>query len=229
MMKYFSTILTWIGVAGLGIVFSTASMIQADPTDDFSFSLAHPPETDVYKLMPEARVAEILRDRLALFPKSQVPKLARHLIGLCQRYRFDPVFILSLIEVESSFRIKAVSPVGALGLMQIMPATAASVVREWGIASFNERALFDPFTNISIGIAYLAWLRDRYRDHSNYYLVAAYNAGPGKIDGILFRRDFKPVITKKYFENIRRHVPNMRFYQREQRALRGGSRNFAGV
>ncbi|HCM40043.1 MAG: hypothetical protein A2Z97_09010 [Bdellovibrionales bacterium GWB1_52_6] len=211
-MKYFSLVFKWASLAIAAIFCSTASMIQADPTDDFSFTLAHPPETEVYNIMPEREVAAILRDRLDLFPQSQVSKLARHLVYLCRQYRFDPVFVLSLIEVESRFRIKAVSPVGALGLMQIMPATAAIVAREWGM-KLSDRALLDPFLNISIGMAYLAWLRDRYRHVSPYYLVAAYNAGPGKIDSILYRRDFKPVLTKKYFEDIRKRVPHMRFYQ----------------
>jgi len=211
-MKYLSLVLKWGSLAVAAIFCSTASLIQADPTDDFSFTLAHQPETEVYNTMPEREIAAVLRDRLDLFPKSQVPKLARHLADLCRQYRFDPVFVLSLIEVESRFRIKAVSPVGALGLMQIMPATAAFVMRDWD-TKLSERALFDPFINISIGVSYLAWLRDRYRDVSPYYLVAAYNAGPAKIDSVLYRRDFKPVLTKKYFHDIRSRVPSMRFYQ----------------
>ena len=214
MMKYFGLVFGWLTFAGLAVFCSAASLIQADPTDDFSFTLAHPPETEVYHLMSEQRVAEILRDRLDLFPNSQVPKLAKHLMSLCRQYRFDPVFILSLIEVESRFRIKAVSPVGAIGLMQIMPATAQTVARDWGF-KLTDRSLTDPFLNLSIGIAYLAQLRDRYQHVSPYYLVAAYNAGPAKIDGLLYRRNIKPVMTKKYFDDIRQRVPHMRFYERQ--------------
>ncbi|OFZ21651.1 MAG: hypothetical protein A2X94_07830 [Bdellovibrionales bacterium GWB1_55_8] len=200
-------------MAAIAVCLNSASLIQADPTDDFSFTLAHPPETEVYRLLPEHRVVDVLWDRLDLFPKSQMQSLARHILDLCRKYRFDPVFILSLIEVESAFRVKAVSPMGALGLMQVMPATADWITRGWKVKPTSARAIMDPFMNISIGIAYLAFLRDRYSGLSPYYLVAAYNAGHGKIDEILLRKDFRPVQTKKYFEDIRRRVPMMRFYR----------------
>src|SRR3954470_5774611 len=50
------------------------SFIQADPTDDFSFTLAHGTGVDAYWLMSERRVADIFADHLDLFPKSQTPK-----------------------------------------------------------------------------------------------------------------------------------------------------------
>src|SRR5688572_27777489 len=107
-MKYFCLIPIWTAAIGAAFFSASARFIQADPTDDFSFSLAYAPETELYSLMSEKRVADILTDRLDLFPQSQVPKLAHHLVSLCKQYRFDPAFILSLIEVESGFKIKAV-------------------------------------------------------------------------------------------------------------------------
>lgn len=207
----------------------TAGHLRADPTDDFSFTLAHMPEFDVYRLMPEKRVTEILEDRLDLFPKSEAPKLARHLLDMCKQYRFDPAFVLALIQVESDFHIKAISPYGAVGLMQVMPATAVVTAHEMGIdlgvrrfwpalrseVAVAGRILKDPYANIRFGVAYLSWLRDHYHGLSPYYLVAAYNIGPARMDELLSRKNFKPVTTKRYFDAIRRGVPGLRFYRRE--------------
>ncbi|MCM2278199.1 MAG: transglycosylase SLT domain-containing protein [Oligoflexia bacterium] len=206
-----------IGCFGISLV---AGMLGADPSDDFSFSL-HSLETASYRTMSEHRAAQILGDRLDLFPQSKVPELARHIVSLCQEFQFDPAFIFSLIEVESGFRIRVHSPAGAVGLMQLMPATAAVISRErrpeytrrLATPGVGEMMLTDPFLNTELGIAYLAWLRDRYRDLSPYYLVAAYNIGPAKLDQLLSRKDFKPVNTKRYYEAIRKGLPGFRFYR----------------
>ncbi len=228
-MKRFSTIssllipfTTAVAVAvvmTLGL--SGATGLQADPTDDLSFSLG--PSHGLIGLfgettMPESRVVEIFQDRLDLFPRSQAPKLAAHLMRLCSYYRFDPAFVLSLVQVESRFRIKVQSPVGAVGLMQIMPATGLTLAPHAGMSIERMRsALQDPFFNLQIGIHYLAWLRDHYKGLSPYYLVAAYNVGPARMDELLVRKDFKPTGTKKYFEAIRKGVPEFRFYRRKAR------------
>lgn len=83
----------------------------------------------------------------------------------------DPALVAAVVEIESSFDASAVSPVGAMGLMQIMPATAA----EWGLLE-----PFDAAANVDTGTAYLAWLIDRYG--SVELGLAAYNAGPGRVD-----------------------------------------------
>jgi hypothetical protein len=216
MMKYFGLISTWVVAIALSLTLRGAGKLQADPTDDFSFTLSHAQETEVYRLMPESRVTQIFKDRLDLFPQSQIPRLSRHLIALCKRYRFDPAFVLSLVQVESGFHIRIKSPMGAVGLMQLMPGTGQKMVEDLGLHYPNVgRALLDPFVNLTLGVAYLAWLRDHYRGLPPYYLVAAYNVGPARMDELLSRKSFKPVNTKKYFEAIRRQVPGFRFYRHE--------------
>ncbi len=86
----------------------------------------------------------------------------------------DPALIFSLIRQESSFNPKATSPVGARGLMQVMPNTARRVERKRTID------LYDPVTNIRIGAKYLHILRTQHNgDYSR--LIASYNAGPNHI------------------------------------------------
>lgn len=194
-----------------------SARLNADPTDDLSLSLAHAPELDVYSVMSERKVAEVLRDRLDLFPRALTPKLAHHLVNLSRHYRFDPAFILSLIQVESRFHAKVVSGAGAVGLMQVMPATAKHIIEEWDLPVPHHvnmaRALTDPFFNLTVGIAYLANLRNHYRGRSPYYLLAAYNIGPARMDALIARGSFHPKQTLKYYEAIRRGIPDFRYYR----------------
>ncbi len=83
----------------------------------------------------------------------------------------DPVLVKSVIWVESCFDQHAVSRVGAHGLMQLMPATAA----ELGV-----KDRFDPAQNIRGGVTYLARMLERFDDDLDLAL-AAYNAGPGAV------------------------------------------------
>jgi hypothetical protein len=87
-------------------------------------------------------------------------------------HKIDPDFINSVIRAESGFNIRAVSPKGARGLMQLMPQTA----NDLGVKNS-----FDPKSNVDGGTRYLRFLLEKY----NYDVVkalAAYNAGPERVD-----------------------------------------------
>jgi soluble lytic murein transglycosylase-like protein len=220
-MKWISGIIILSAILFVGFSSLPSTRLNADPTDDLSLTLANAPELNAYALMSEHKVAEVLADQLDLFPKSLTPRLARHLVSLCRHYGFDPAFILSLIRVESRFHVKVVSGAGAVGLMQIMPATARVMLEDWDLPLAKpvdfKRALMDPFFNITVGIAYLANLREHYQGRSPYYLLAAYNVGPARMDELLSRKSFHPDKTLKYYESIRRGVPDFRYYVRTAR------------
>lgn len=88
----------------------------------------------------------------------------------------DPLLLLSLSRQESLFDANARSPVGARGVMQLMPTTAARVAGP----GVDDAALSDPATNISIGSRYLKQLVDE-NDGRLVPAIAAYNAGPGAL------------------------------------------------
>lgn len=107
---------------------------------------------------------------------NRLPANKRWLIDLVKTmspwYKIDPRLALSIISVESNFEPSALSPKNAMGLMQIIPATAER---------FNVKDAFDVSQNIKAGLSYLRWLLTRY--NGNIALTAAgYNAGEGAVD-----------------------------------------------
>jgi hypothetical protein len=102
-------------------------------------------------------------------PKSDLTQVVNEASG---RYRLDPDLVNSVIKAESAFKVRAVSPKGAQGLMQLMPGTASQL----GVPN-----AFDPQANVDGGTKYLRELLERY----NFDLVkalAAYNAGPQRVE-----------------------------------------------
>lgn len=96
----------------------------------------------------------------------------------------DPALIFAVIRTESNFDPDAESHAGARGLMQIMPNTFSWLQSKRGeTGSFTEDDLFVPDINVRYGSYYLSWLYQRYGVLET--ALAAYNAGPGKVDGWL--------------------------------------------
>ncbi len=89
----------------------------------------------------------------------------------------DPLLVLAVIKTESSFRKTVVSHKGAIGLMQILPNTAQYVSQMHDhIELTHSEELFEPDTNILIGINYLSYLVDKFENQK--YAIIAYNMGP---------------------------------------------------
>lgn len=112
--------------------------------------------------------------RFPMAYKTQVQKNA-------QEQKLNPAIIFGLIRRESAFNKNAHSPVGARGLMQIMPKTGQQIARELKEKWSNKNKLFEPVTNVKYGAYYYKKLLDRFGGH--YALAAAaYNAGPHRVN-----------------------------------------------
>lgn len=146
---------------------------------------------------------------------------ADEILTRCQGTDTHPILVLALIHVESGYDSRAVSPVGARGLMQLMPATAADVAQRRAFAYAGPDDLFDGVKNVRLGIIYLQELYTQFRKH---WLAAftAYNRGPGNTSKILANHGGKipePIlnfyanlIVKKYAALIKRYpVPPAKF------------------
>lgn len=91
--------------------------------------------------------------------------------GAAATYNIPSAWLAAVMEVESSYKVRAVSPAGALGLMQLMPKTAER---------YNLQRPFDPVANVYAGAKHLRDLLDEF--DGNYTLAtAAYNAGSGAV------------------------------------------------
>jgi soluble lytic murein transglycosylase-like protein len=114
----------------------------------------------------------------------------------------QPEFVRSVASVESAFKVNALSPKGAIGLMQLMPGTAADL----GVDAK------DPKQNAEAGTRYLRQLLEKYKDHPDglRLALAAYNAGPGAVDK--YKRNVPPYReTQAYVEKVvRRYLEQLK-------------------
>jgi len=122
--------------------------------------------------------ARIARYATALTPREQ-SDLAAVIVRESARHGVPVDLVIAVMHVESRFHAFARSDKGALGLMQVMPATGAEIAAGAGVDWHGPRTLFDPEQNVRLGVAYLAWLERRFDDLPA--VLAAYNAGPGAV------------------------------------------------
>jgi len=124
-------------------------------------------------------------DRIAAEYRTQgfpvTTQLAAQIGKAAAEFEIDPAVAFGLVRAESSFRNQATSPVGAVGLTQLMPRTAT-----WMEPGVTRAQLRDPETNLRIGFKYLRYLLDKYEGDEKLALLA-YNRGPGTVDRALKR------------------------------------------
>jgi hypothetical protein len=119
-----------------------------------------------------------------------------------QRFNIAEDWIMAVMRMESGGRTEIAgkpitSQAGAVGIMQVMPATYEDMRAQYGLG----KNPYDPHDNVLAGAAYLSWLRDRYGYPK---MFAAYNAGPGTLDAQMAGRAKLPAETVAYVKGITR-------------------------
>jgi hypothetical protein len=123
--------------------------------------------------------------------RSKSDRIERFVAEAALRFGIPASWIKAIIQAESRGGVRAMSPKGAMGLMQIMPQTWADLRSRYGLGANP----FDPHDNILAGAAYLRELHDRYGAAG---FLAAYNAGPGRYEDHLASGRPLPLETQAY-------------------------------
>ncbi|MDH0316993.1 transglycosylase SLT domain-containing protein [Aeromonas caviae] len=137
--------------------------------------------------------------------------LKRTFSQMAQERTMNTSLLYAISRQESALYPLAQSPVGARGLMQLMPATARETAGKLGVPYRNEQQLFDPAMNIRLGSAYLKRLLDVY-DGNRILAAAAYNAGPGRVKRWREQSDNKPMdvwVESIPYRETRNYVQNV--------------------
>jgi soluble lytic murein transglycosylase-like protein len=131
---------------------------------DLSAALANEPRR--HSLLPEGHDPDALRRFLNDLP------FGNAMAAAAERHDVDGLLLAAVVQTESRFRPAAVSPRGAVGLMQVLPATGEM---------YGARDLSDPYVNLDVGSRYLRQLLRDY-DGNLEMALAAYNAGPATVE-----------------------------------------------
>lgn len=167
----------WVAIAAL-----VAGLLPLSPAQADVFMHTGPDGTPVFSdRRTDPAMQRVLRTDGAADPPPAVavpnasaqsrPQLDRAISAAAQSNRVDPLLLHALVAVESGYNTRAVSPKGASGLTQLMPATA----RQYGVSDS-----FDVVQNLDAGARLLRDLLDRFSDNTHLAL-AAYNAGAGAV------------------------------------------------
>lgn len=114
---------------------------------------------------------------LSRYPMTYAPEIR----AAAAEFSLDPAYVASVVLAESSFDAEAVSSAGAIGLMQIMPATGEWIAGKLEDEPFDVQRLYQPEVNLRYGCWYLRFLLDRY-DGDMYTASTAYHQGQGRVD-----------------------------------------------
>lgn len=141
--------------------------------------------------------------------KFKATPLALSIVSESRSANYDPILVTSIMLHESSFNPKARSHVGALGLMQLMPATARYIADRDSISWKGVSSLKNPEYNIKLGVAYLKYLERQFNGNIRHVLIA-YNWGPGNLRKALRRGTRIPGGPRAYADSILAHQKKWR-------------------
>jgi len=138
--------------------------------------------------------------------EKDIEEITKTIVHMTYKYEnLSLDLILAVITQESGWKYNAISPVGAIGIMQIMPATGEFLSLEEGLRNYSLDSLFNPITNIKLGCRYMNFLFSCYGENTKTALIH-YNAG-GKWASVYDKTGrIVPEETKNYIPNIERLI-----------------------
>ncbi|MCH7870022.1 MAG: transglycosylase SLT domain-containing protein, partial [Myxococcales bacterium] len=123
------------------------------------------------------RAIRYLNERRSGLSEAEIEQVAATIVRDADMRGIDPNLVIAVIHIESRGNTYALSTVGAMGMMQIMPSTGEELAARLDIPWRGSQTPFDPVLNVRMGIAYLKQLESRYGSMKTR--LAAYNWGPG--------------------------------------------------
>lgn len=178
------------------------------PTAGCAGDPCQPSEDDRLVELVDGQIAE----RMPVLNADDRARIAEAIVLEADLARIDPLLVLALIEVESSFDPRALSGAGARGLMQLREPTLRRELERHGIPADDPH---DPVVNVQAGVRYLRRLLDAFGREE--LALMAYNAGPNRILGYL-REGEIPQRFKVYPRRVRAEMRRLRRSMGEQSA-----------
>ena len=158
----------------------------------------------LYEMNLNNQITQLISVYKTGLKKDHLESLSKQIIHESKKYNYDPLFLASVIITESSFNNWARSNKGALGLMQIRPATGKELASEAQLQWEGKPTLFDPKANIALGAYYLNKLVLRFGDLG--LALEAYNHGPSRLQRYL-KNGYRP---KRYSQRVFRHYSGLK-------------------
>jgi len=151
----------------------------------------------ISELEEKLQIFKAIDDFQIGFSDDEVRKLTDVIYTESKKYQYDPMFIMAIILTESSFKKGQKSPVGARGLMQVVPFVGEDVATRTGVEWEGSQTLFEPEANIKLGTFHLFEQILKFGDIKQ--ALVAYNLGESRLRGLL-RKD-QPV-PKDYLNKV---------------------------
>lgn len=191
-LKRFRQPIIGVGLAGAALPMVATMDAPGSPSEepepgDESASRTAAPAADVEEALAERVGNERELEERERIVQAHVAEfgiardMAEDIYDAARAEGIDPHVAFGLVKTESTFRVDAKSHVGALGLTQVMPRTAA-----WLEPGTTSKDLYDRKTNLRLGFRYLDQMIDKYKGDVKLALLA-YNRGPGTVDKVLAR------------------------------------------
>ncbi len=154
-------------------------------------------QSRINDLEEKLQVFEAIDDFQIGFSDEEVSRLTDVIFAESRRYHYDPLFVLAIILTESSFKKGQRSPVGARGLMQLMPFVGEDLASRTDVVWDGANTLYEPETNIRLGTMHLFEQVLKFGDVKK--ALVAYNVGETRLRGIMKQK--KP-IPQKYLNKV---------------------------